>query len=178
MTGDVVGTPQYMPPESFDGTYDVKSEIYGVGLTMYELFTGRPAIEGKSPADVIRKATAGVCVSPRKLNSHVPRDLETIVLKALAHDPRARYVTAGELRDDLRAVLNRPADFGAANEFDRTHDTMVAARTNRRVTDLRDVRVTAGAGSRLCVRILAYQRRIGRGPIGQTIRRDVASATN
>ena len=50
MTGDIVGTPQYMPPESFEGTYDVQSEIYGVGLTLYELLTQRPAIEGKNPA--------------------------------------------------------------------------------------------------------------------------------
>jgi serine/threonine protein kinase/tetratricopeptide (TPR) repeat protein len=109
MTGDIVGTPQYMAPESFEGHFDVRSEIYCVGLTLHELLTQRPAIRGKNAVDVIRKASAGVSASPRKENQHVPRDLETIVLKALARDPRSRYVTAGDLRDDLRRFLtDRP----------------------------------------------------------------------
>ena len=52
-----VGTPQYMPPESFDGHYDVKSEVYGAGLTLYELLALRPAIAGRNTGDTIRKAT-------------------------------------------------------------------------------------------------------------------------
>ncbi|MFK8111153.1 MAG: protein kinase [Rubripirellula sp.] len=109
MTGDVVGTPQYMPPESFDGHYDVKSEVYGAGLTLYELLALRPAIAGRNTGDTIRKATQGVSISPRKYNAAIPSDLETIIMKSLAHDPRARYVTAGELRDDLqRYLLDQP----------------------------------------------------------------------
>ncbi len=120
VTGDIVGTPQYMPPESWEGTYDVRSEIYGVGLTLYELLTQRAAIEGKHTADVIRKATEGVSVSPRKLNPHVPRDLETIAMKALAHDPRARYATAAELRDDLQCFLtDRPISARRTNLIER-----------------------------------------------------------
>jgi serine/threonine protein kinase len=106
MTGDVVGTPQYMPPESFDGIYDVKSEVYSVGLVLYELLALRPAIEGKNTGDTIRKATAGVSISPRKYNSRIPLDLETIVLKSVAHDSRQRYISAGELRDDLQRFLS------------------------------------------------------------------------
>ena len=121
MTGDIVGTPQYMPPESFEGTYDVKSEIYAVGLTLYELLTRTPAIEGKGPADVIRKATRGVIQSPRKLNPRLPRDLETIVQKSLAHDPRSRYISAGELRDDLNRFLSdRPIAARRTNLVERT----------------------------------------------------------
>ena len=108
-TGDIVGTPQYMPPESFEGTYDVRSEIYAIGLTLYELLTLRPAIEGKSPADVIRKATAGVITRPRAHCPDLPRDLETIVLKCLSQHSSARYATVGEVRDDLQRFLaNRP----------------------------------------------------------------------
>jgi serine/threonine protein kinase len=109
VSGDIVGTPQYMPPESFEGKYDVRSEVYSVGLTLYELLTWQPAISGKGAADIIRKATAGVMVPPRKWNPKIPRDLETIVLKSLSHAPPARYATAGELRDDLhRFLTNRP----------------------------------------------------------------------
>jgi serine/threonine protein kinase len=108
-TGDILGTPQYMPPESFEGTYDERSEIYAVGLTLYELLTRRPAIDGKSPADIIRKATAGVVSRPRAHCPDLPRDLETIVLKCLSHAPEARYAAVGEVRDDLQRFLaNRP----------------------------------------------------------------------
>ncbi len=105
MTGDIVGTPQYMPPESFEGTYDIQSEVYAAGLTLYELLALRPAIDGKNASDTIRKATAGVTISPRKYNASIPRDLETIVLKSLAHQPSERYLAAGGLRDDLRRFL-------------------------------------------------------------------------
>lgn len=121
MTGDVVGTPQYMAPEAFDGSYDVRSEVYSVGLTLYELLALRPAIEGKSTGDTIRKATQGVREPPRKYNRRVPRELETIVLKALEHAPTARYESAAELRDDLQRYLNnqptlarRPGPIGRA----------------------------------------------------------------
>ena len=104
-TGDIVGTPQYMPPESFEGDYDIRSEVYALGLTLYELLTLRPAIEGNGTADIIRKATQGVTVRPRKLNPKIAPDFETILLKALSHDPEDRYTNAGELRDDLTCFL-------------------------------------------------------------------------
>ena len=104
-TGDIVGTPQYMPPESFEGDYDIRSEVYALGLTLYELLTLRPAIEGNGTADIIRKATRGVTVRPRKLNPKIAPDFETILLKALSHDPEDRYTNAGELRDDLTCFL-------------------------------------------------------------------------
>ena len=108
-TGDIVGTPQYMPPESFEGTYDIRSEVYALGLTLYELLTLQPAIEGKGTADIIRKATKGISVLPRKLNPLIAPDLETILLKALAHDPDNRYPDAQQLRNDLQCFLtDRP----------------------------------------------------------------------
>lgn len=120
MTGDIVGTPQYMPPESFEAQYDVRSETYGVGLLLYELLTLRPAIEGKNTADVIRKATVGFATSPRKLNASIPRDLETIVLKSLSLDQDQRYQTAGRLRDDLRAFLgDRPISARRTSPIER-----------------------------------------------------------
>ncbi|MGI9472537.1 MAG: protein kinase domain-containing protein [Rubripirellula sp.] len=120
MTGDIVGTPQYMPPESFEGTYDAKSEVYALGLTLYELLTMRPAIEGNGTPDIIRKASQGVSVSPRKSQPDIPHDLETIVLKALALDPRSRYVSAGEIRDDLQRFLSdRPISARRSSSFER-----------------------------------------------------------
>ena len=109
MTGDVVGTPQYMSPESFENQYDERSETYCLGLTLYELLTLRPGIDGKSASDTILKASQGVNVSPRRLNRKIPRDLETIVLKSLSLDTDKRYQCAGDLRDDLQRYLeDRP----------------------------------------------------------------------
>lgn len=108
-TGDIVGTPQYMPPESFEGTYDIRSEVYALGLTLYELLTLQPAIDGNGTADIIRKATKGISALPRKLNPLIAPDLETILLKALAHDPDNRYPDAQQLRNDLQCFLtDRP----------------------------------------------------------------------
>ena len=119
-TGDVVGTPQYMPPESFEGTYDVRSEVYATGLTLYELLTLRPAVEGKSPGDIIRKASTGSISRPSLHQSDLPRDLETIVLKCLAHDPTSRYATVGEVRDDLHRFLSdRPIAARRARPLER-----------------------------------------------------------
>ncbi|MEM1068133.1 MAG: serine/threonine-protein kinase, partial [Planctomycetota bacterium] len=119
-TGDLVGTPQYMAPESLTGTYDERSEVYGTGLTLYELLTGQPAIEGRTTAEVIRNATTGVSTSPRKINPSIPRDLETIVLKSLAHEPSLRYQTAAAMRDDLSMFLsNRPINARRISPIER-----------------------------------------------------------
>lgn len=108
-TGDVIGTPQYMPPETFDGSYDERSEIYAIGLTLYELITLNPAIQGRNVGDTIRQATTGVAIQPSKRNPAVPKDLETIVMKALSHDPDKRYGTAHAFSEDLKRFLsNRP----------------------------------------------------------------------
>ncbi len=104
-SGEVIGTPQYMAPESFEGVYDVRSEVYCIGLTLFEMLAQRPAFEGKNTADTIRQAMAGVKQTPRQIDSHIPKDLETIVLKSLAREPAARYQTAGQLRSDLQRYL-------------------------------------------------------------------------
>ena len=105
-TGEVIGTPQYMAPESFEGVYDVRSEVYCIGLTLFEMLARRPAFEGKNTADTIRQAMAGVKQAPRQIDSHIPKDLETIVLKSLAREPAARYQTAGQLGSDLQRYLS------------------------------------------------------------------------
>lgn len=106
-TGEVLGTPQYMPPESFNRTYDERSEVYALGLTLYELLARRPAIEGKTAADTVRKATLAKIEAPSRFNSQIPVDLETITLKALESDPAGRYQTAAELHADLQRFLSQ-----------------------------------------------------------------------
>jgi serine/threonine protein kinase len=108
-TGDVTGTLQYIAPERFQGQTDARSDLYSLGLTLYELLTLRPAFDEPDRQRLIRRILEGSPVPPRRLNPSIPRDLETIVLKALARDPGHRYSSAGALAEDLQRYLeDRP----------------------------------------------------------------------
>jgi serine/threonine-protein kinase len=105
-TGDVVGTLRYLAPERFRGTSDVRSDIYGLGVTLYELLAIRPAFDETDRVRLVHDIVHVDPVSPRRLQGRVPRDLETIVLKAMAKEPPARYQTAEDIAADLRRFLD------------------------------------------------------------------------
>ncbi len=108
-SGDMVGTLRYMAPEQFEGKADARSDVYNLGLTLYELLTLRPAFDQQDRRRLIRQMTQEEPPRPRKLNPAIPLDLETIVVKAMAGDPGHRYQTAGQLAADLRCFLeDRP----------------------------------------------------------------------
>jgi WD40 repeat protein/serine/threonine protein kinase len=104
-TGDIVGTLRYMAPERFDGWSDPRSDVYGLGVTLYELLTLRPAHDAVTRARLIEKVLHDLPAPPRKFDPRVPRDLETVVLKAIAREPAERYATARELGEDLENFL-------------------------------------------------------------------------
>ena len=104
-TGNIVGTIRYMAPERFNGVSDVPGDVYGLGLTLYELLTLSPAFPQSERPQLMRAIMQQEPVDPRRLDPHIPRDLETIVLKAIAKDPSSRYSTAEEMADDLRRFL-------------------------------------------------------------------------
>lgn len=101
-SGDVVGTLRYMSPEQLNGHSDQRSDIYALGLTLYELLTTRPAFEGQSRGSLIRKVSKSSPPAPRSLCPEIPKDLETVILKAIARSPESRYRTAEALAEDLR----------------------------------------------------------------------------
>ncbi|HTK77441.1 MAG TPA: serine/threonine-protein kinase, partial [Gemmataceae bacterium] len=105
-SGDFVGTLKYMPPERFQGQSDARSDVYSLGLTLYELLARRPAYADTTPQQIIQIITHNDPTPLRKVAPSVPADLETIILKAAARDPAHRYQTAGELADDLRRFLD------------------------------------------------------------------------
>jgi serine/threonine protein kinase len=118
-TGDVIGTPQYLAPESLEGKYDRRSEVYCLGLTLYELATLQPAYPNGTTAEVIRAIATSSPVSPRKLNSKIPIDLSTIIDKAIARDPNSRYQSAEELQHDLLAFVDdRPISARPPSTFE------------------------------------------------------------
>ena len=112
-TGDIIGTLRYMAPERFRGWSDPRSDVYSLGLTLYEMLLLRPAFESADRLKLIHQVTHDDPVPPRKVDPKIPRDLETIVLKAIDKEPSRRYPSADELAADLRRFLDGPADPGA-----------------------------------------------------------------
>ena len=110
MTGDLMGTLRYMSPEQAlakHGLVDHRTDIYSLGVTLYELLTLRPAIDGMDREAILRQLAFEDPRPPRHLNRAIPKDLETIVLQAMTHSPAERYGTMQELADDLRRFLER-----------------------------------------------------------------------
>jgi hypothetical protein len=107
-SGTLIGTPRYMSPEQAEAArrpVDQRSDLYSLGATLYELLTCRPVFEGKTPHDVISQIIAREPVAPRRMNSEIPKDLSTIVMKAMAKRPEDRYQTADQLAEDLNRWL-------------------------------------------------------------------------
>lgn len=108
-TNDTVGTLRYMAPEQFSGQADARSDIYSLGLILYELLAGRPAFEAPNPSTLIHKITHGELVGIRRILPGLPRDLETVLCKAIAVERSDRYASATDLAEDLRCVVeHRP----------------------------------------------------------------------
>jgi tetratricopeptide (TPR) repeat protein len=108
MTGDLVGTLRYMSPEQAlakRAGLDHRTDIYSLGVTLYELLTLEPAFAGTDRAELLRQIAFEEPPPPRRVNAAVPAELETIVLKAMAKDADERYATAQELADDLGRFL-------------------------------------------------------------------------
>jgi eukaryotic-like serine/threonine-protein kinase len=105
-TGDIVGTIRYMAPERFRGQADSRADLYGLGLTLYELATLKPAFESSDRLKLMERIKGEDPTRPRALDRDIPRDLETIVLKAIEKDPARRYHSADALAEDLRRFLD------------------------------------------------------------------------
>jgi WD40 repeat protein/serine/threonine protein kinase len=121
LSGDVLGTVRYMAPERFRGEADARADVYALGLTLYELLTLRPGFESRDRLELIELIKTEEPRRPRSVDARIPRDLETIVLKAIEKDPKARYSTAEAMGEDLgRFLANEPIlarQVGVAERF-------------------------------------------------------------
>jgi WD40 repeat protein/tetratricopeptide (TPR) repeat protein len=136
LTGDLVGTLRYMSPEQVLAqrvTIDHRTDVYSLGVTLYELLTLEPAFAGRDRAEVLRRIAWDDPTPPRRCNRAIPAELETVVLKAMEKNPAERYATAGELADDLERFLKdepirarRATLVQRARKFARRHRAVVA----------------------------------------------------
>ena len=102
-SGQIVGTPSYMSPQQANGEpVDRRTDVYSLGVVLFELLTGDTPFKGSSPQAISKKVLENEPVRPRSLNDRIGRDLETICLKCLEKDPRLRYATAQEVEDEFR----------------------------------------------------------------------------
>jgi serine/threonine protein kinase/Tfp pilus assembly protein PilF len=137
MTGDLVGTLRYMSPEQAlakRAPIDNRTDVYSLGVTLYELLTLRPACDGKDRQELLRQIAFDEPARPRRLDRTIPAELEVIVLKAMEKNPADRYATAQDLADDLRRWLEdrpirarRPSWRQVAAKWARRHRTVVRA---------------------------------------------------
>lgn len=123
-TGQVMGTPSYMSPEQAAGYVEQigpKSDVYSLGATLYFLLTGRPPFQAASTIETVRQVIDNEPVPPRRLNSEISPNLETICVKCLRKEPSKRYANAAELADDLERWLdNKPIAARPVSRVEKT----------------------------------------------------------
>jgi serine/threonine protein kinase/WD40 repeat protein/tetratricopeptide (TPR) repeat protein len=105
-TGDIVGTVRYMAPERFNGWSDPRSDVYSLGLTLYEMVALRPAYEESEQMRLMQKVLHEDPAPLHKADPQVPRDLETVIAKATDREPSRRYQSAAEFGADLQRFLD------------------------------------------------------------------------
>jgi len=143
-TGSIVGTAQYLSPEQArGGEIDQRSDLYSLGIVLYELLTGKTPFDGETPVEIAMKHLSNAPQPPSKLRPDIPPELDMVVLRALAKNPDDRYQSADEMEADLERVargarvsaatvdsatqvLRRPAAAAAATAAAATAATMIA----------------------------------------------------
>jgi serine/threonine protein kinase len=129
--GAMVGTPEYMAPEQSNGVSDYRSDIYSLGIILYQMLTGQLPFLAESPVAVSLKHIQSTPISPRKLNSAIPPSIEEVILKAMAKNPDDRYQAARDLSAAFWRALQQEL---FKERAERTNEASADAHTNQGTT--------------------------------------------
>jgi len=148
MAGTVIGTPKYISPEQGLGNpADIRSDIYSLGVVMYEMATGQIPFKAETAISMIRHHIYDTIIPPSKYNQNIPPDFESIILKCLQKEPNQRYANPNELMEALDAFRHKPSPMPAGR--DKTGAVSEAAITSEVVKIDRKMRklIYIGAAS-------------------------------
>ena len=162
--GSIVGTAQYLSPEQArGGDVDQRSDLYSLGVVLYELLTGTVPFSGDTPVEIAMKHLSQTPEPPSKRRAGIPRELDMVVMRALAKDPADRYQSADEMEADLdrvaRGVGIAPETEAAATQIMRSPVTIpgpLAATAATMITPGRGARRRRSAPA--AVRLLRHRR--------------------
>ena len=141
MTGNTIGSVHYFSPEQAKGQHtDEKSDIYSLGIVMYEMLIGRVPLDADTPVSVALKQIQEMPIPPAQIDNEIPTSVSDIVMKALQKEPRLRYQTAAEMLKDLNTVLENPnnvviseSNMGATTVMSSVNENMINDRANKPV---------------------------------------------
>jgi serine/threonine protein kinase len=137
--GAMVGTPEYMAPEQSNGLSNYRSDIYSLGIILYQMLTGRVPFTAESPVAISLKHIQSTPIPPRELNSDIPPSIEEIILKAMAKDPDERFQQASDLSDAFWQAIQQEQSF--------TKTSTVTTSSTTEVSDETETAVQKGPGS-------------------------------
>jgi eukaryotic-like serine/threonine-protein kinase len=124
VTGQILGSPAYMAPEVLDGkTLDFRSDVFSLGVMLYQMATGVLPFAGKNPHEVLKRIAEGRFADPRTVCSRVSDQLARVITRSLARNPADRYPRLGPMIEDLRAYV---ADAGLSNVREELRDYLTA----------------------------------------------------
>jgi serine/threonine-protein kinase len=124
VTGQILGSPAYMAPEVLDGkTLDFRSDVFSLGVMLYQMTTGALPFAGKNPHEVLKRIAEGRFADPRTVCSRISDQLARVITRSLARSPADRYPRLGPMLDDLRAYV---ADAGMSNVRDELREYLTA----------------------------------------------------
>ncbi|MBN2248699.1 MAG: Stk1 family PASTA domain-containing Ser/Thr kinase [Coriobacteriia bacterium] len=129
-TGSVLGTAQYISPEQAQGRQlSPASDLYSLGVTLYEMVTGRPPFDADTPVATALQQVNDEPMPPRQVRASIPPALEAVILRAMRKNPAERYDSAAEMRDDLRRAANGDIPSGGvyAGAVDAGHTSVLPA---------------------------------------------------
>ncbi|MFA5794467.1 MAG: bifunctional serine/threonine-protein kinase/formylglycine-generating enzyme family protein [Candidatus Brocadiia bacterium] len=165
LAGTVIGTPKYISPEQGMGNpADVRSDIYSLGIVMYEMATGQIPFQGDSAVSMIRHHIYDSALPPSQLNNEIPPNLDAIIMKCIHKDPNKRYSNPSQLIEDLTAFQQGAALKFAESSVSTLDATMLGPSVVKAKSKKKVIFITGGVMVVLATAVVIWQTTSGKKP--------------